>query len=321
MKKEGPRIGVIGAGAIGGFYGGLLARAGLDVHFLLRSEYAEVAERGIRIESDGHGEIRLERVSAYRRVEDMPSCDWLLVGTKAVSNAALAPTLSRIAAPGARIVVMQNGLDVEAELRPLLPAEVHLIGGPCYTAVEHLGPGRLRHLAYAGIHLGYHSGPATAPAQRNAILQESVDFFVPAGIDARIVPDLPSARWQKLMWNIPFNGLSVLLACGSAELVGNADTCKLAWEMMQEVARAAQCCGCPLPPESMERTMMLARALPNYLPSMVFDHRMRRPMELGPIYEAPLRAARRAGTDMPKVEGLYRALKFIDARNASPAKN
>lgn len=124
-----PRIGIIGTGAIGGFYGSLLARAGHDVHFLLRSEYAAVVERGLQLNSAVHGALHLEAVQAYRRVEDMPPCDWLLVGAKTNGNAELAPLIAQAAAPAARVVLLQNGLAVEDELRPLLPDTLHLLGG------------------------------------------------------------------------------------------------------------------------------------------------------------------------------------------------
>jgi 2-dehydropantoate 2-reductase len=317
MNKGKPRVGVIGAGAIGGFYGGLLARSGRDVHFLLRSEYSAVAADGIRIESKDHGDIQLDRVHAYRSADDMPPCDWLLLGTKAVSNPEVASALSRIAAPGARVIVMQNGLGVEDDLRKRLPAGLHLIGGLCYTGVQHLGPGRLRHIAYSGLHLGYHSGPAATAAERTAVLDEGLALFAETGVAAKTVADLTAARWQKLLWNVPFNGLSVLFDCGVTELVENPDTHALAANMMDEVAKAADRCGHPLSPNAVAQTLALTSFEQNYYPSMVYDHRHHRPMELEAIYGAPLEAARAAGAEMPKVEALYQGLRFIDARNRS----
>ena len=80
-----PTIGIIGTGAIGGFYGMMLARAGFDVHFLLRSEFSAVAERGLQLDSAVHGALTLNPVQAYSCAEDMPACDWLLVGAKTTS--------------------------------------------------------------------------------------------------------------------------------------------------------------------------------------------------------------------------------------------
>ena len=118
MASGHSRIGIIGTGAIGGFYGLMLARAGQDVHFLLRSEYAAVTARGLRVESQVHGALQLDSVQAYRQAADMPPCDWLFVAAKTTSNAALAPAIVQAAAPGAKVVLLQNGLGVEDALRP-----------------------------------------------------------------------------------------------------------------------------------------------------------------------------------------------------------
>lgn len=141
MSSSKPRIGIIGTGAIGGFYGVMLARAGFDVHFLLRSEYDAVAARGLQLNSVVHGAQALFPAQAYRDAADMPPCDWLLVGAKTTSNAALAPVIAKAAAPGAKVVLLQNGLAVEDALRPLLPESLHLLGGLCYICVHRSAPG------------------------------------------------------------------------------------------------------------------------------------------------------------------------------------
>src|SRR5690606_5799345 len=125
-QTSAPRIGIIGTGAIGGFYGTMLARAGHDVHFLLRSEYGAVVERGLQLNSAVHGALNLAPVQAYQHVDEMPPCDWLLVGAKTTANAELAPLIAKAAGPGAKVVLLQNGLAVEDELRPLLPDDLHL---------------------------------------------------------------------------------------------------------------------------------------------------------------------------------------------------
>ncbi|MEB0160621.1 2-dehydropantoate 2-reductase N-terminal domain-containing protein, partial [Pseudomonas sp. AH2 (2023)] len=136
-----PRIGIIGTGAIGGFYGVMLARAGFDVHFLLRSEFAVVSEKGLTINSAEYGVMTLNPVQAYSSAADMPPCDWLLVSTKTTDNAGLAPLIAQAAAPGAKVLLLQNGLDVEDSLRALLPESLHLLGGLCFICVHRTAPG------------------------------------------------------------------------------------------------------------------------------------------------------------------------------------
>ena len=92
-----PTIGIIGTGAIGGFYGVMLARAGFAVHCLLRSEFSTVADHGLRVDRAPPGVLTLNPVQAYSDAQDMPPCDWLLVGAKTTSNADLAPAILQAA--------------------------------------------------------------------------------------------------------------------------------------------------------------------------------------------------------------------------------
>jgi len=310
-----PRIGIIGTGAIGGFYGLLLARAGFDVHFLLRSEYETVNRQGLRLSSAVHGELALHPVNAYRDAAAMPSCDWLLVGAKTTSNAELAPLISQVAAPGARVVLLQNGLGVEEALRPLLPAHLNLLGGLCYICVHREAPGHVVHQSLGAVNLGYHSGPATDAAERMALLEEGVAFFRAAGLDSTAMPSLEQARWQKLVWNVPYNGLSVVLNAGTTALMGNPDSRALIQALMQEVVEGAVACGHTLPEGFAGKLLASTDRMPDYLPSMYHDHVQRRPLELEAIYAAPLAAAEAAGCDLPRIRALYQALRFIDARN------
>ncbi|GAC1031144.1 putative 2-dehydropantoate 2-reductase [Pseudomonas sp. No.21] len=310
-----PRIGIIGTGAIGGFYGLLLARAGFDVHFLLRSEYEAVRANGLQLNSAVHGALALEPVQAYREVAEMPPCDWLLVGAKTTSNADLAPLIARAAAPGAKVVLLQNGLAVEDALRPLLPDSLHLLGGLCYICVHRHAPGVIEHQSLGAVNLGYHSGPAGDDAARQALVEEGAGLFRAAGLDSTGMPDLEQARWQKLVWNVPYNGLSVLLDAGTTALMRNADSRELIQAIMQEVVEGALACGHSLPDGFAGKLLAATDRMPDYLPSMYHDFAQRRPLELEAIYAAPLAAAAAAGRDLPRIRAMYQALRFIDARN------
>lgn len=309
------RIGIIGTGAIGGFYGLMLARSGHDVHFLLRSEYPAVAQNGLRLNSQVHGALSLSPVNAYEEASQMPRCDWLLVGAKTTSNASMAPLIAQAAAQGAKVLMLQNGLAVEDELRALLPDHLHLLGGLCFICVHRAEPGVIEHQAFGAVNIGYHSGPAQSAEERQAIVEEGAGLFRSAGLDSNAMPDLEQARWQKLVWNIPYNGLSVLLDSGTRAIMDNPDSRVLVAELMAEVVTGAAACGHALPANLPEAMLASTDAMPDYLPSMYHDFAQNRPLELGAIYAAPLAAARQAGCELPKIEALYRALRFIDARN------
>lgn len=310
-----PTIGIIGTGAIGGFYGLMLARAGFDVHFLLRSEFSAVAERGLLLDHASLGPLTLNPVQAYSSAADMPPCDWLLVGAKTTSNADLAPAVIQAAAPDAKVLLLQNGLDVEDRLRELLPDSLHLLGGLCLICVHRAGPGVITHQALGAVNVGYHSGPAADAQARMNIVEEGAGLFRTAGIDAQAMPNLQQARWQKLVWNIPYNGLSVLLGASTTPLMADADSRALIQALMAEVVQGAKACGHDMPPGYADYLFMMTEKMPDYWPSMHHDFLHKRPLELDAIYTRPLAAAKAAGCELPRIEALYRSLSFIDRRN------
>lgn len=310
MHSHPPRIGIIGSGAIGGFYGLMLARAGFDVHFLLRSEYQAVCERGLSLDSAVHGAVHMN-VQAYVSAADMPPCDWLLIGAKATSNEQLAPLIVQAAAPGAKVVLLQNGLGVEEQLRPALRSDMHLLGGLCFICVNRQAPGVIRHQALGAVNLGYHSGPATDCGV--ALVNEGAGLFQAAGIDSQAMPNLALARWQKLVWNVPYNGLSVLLGASTSPLMADSNSRELIRALMAEVVQGAAACGHVLPAGYAEHLFQVTERMPDYWPSMYHDHVHKRPLELGAIYAEPLARARAAGCSMPRTEMLYQALSFIDS--------
>ncbi|MFH0020783.1 putative 2-dehydropantoate 2-reductase [Pseudomonas fluorescens] len=310
-----PVVGIIGTGAIGGFYGVMLARAGFEVHFLLRSEFSAVAERGLQVNSAVHGPLTLNPAQAYCAAADMPKCDWLLVGAKTTSNADLAPAIIEAAKPDAKVLLLQNGLDVEDSLRRLLPDSLHLLGGLCLICVHREGPGVITHQALGAVNIGYHSGPAIDELARMAIVEEGAGLFRAAGIDSQAMPNLHQARWQKLVWNIPYNGLSVLLGAGTRALMADADSRTLIQALMVEVVQGAKACGHDMPPGYADYLFTMTDKMPDYWPSMYHDFLHKRPMELEAIYARPLAAAKAAGCELPRIESLYRTLGFIDRRN------
>lgn len=314
MDPRTTRIGIIGSGAIGGFYGLMLARAGFDVHFLLRSEYTAVREQGLKLDSAVHGQLQMP-VQAYDCAADMPPCDWLLVGAKATSNAELAPLIVQAAAPGAKVVLLQNGLGVEDQLRPALRGDMHLLGGLCFICVHRQGPGDIRHQALGAVNLGYHSGPAGDGGA--AVVEEGVGLFRAAGIDSQAMANLEQARWQKLVWNVPYNGLSVLLQASTTPLMADPDSRALVQALMAEVVAGARACGLELPDGYAEHLLRVTDQMPDYWPSMYHDHAQQRPLELQAIYAEPLRRAAAAGCHLPRMQALYQALAFIDRRNVS----
>ena len=174
---------------------------------------------------------------------------------------------------------------MEERLRPLLPESLHLLGGLCFICVHRGEPGVIEHQAYGGVNLGYHSGPADERRRREIV--EGAALFRESGLESTAMPGLEQARWQKLVWNIPYNGLSVLLKSSTAPLMANADSRSLIEAIMEEVIGAAGACGFILPEGYADQLLAATERMPDYRPSMYHDFAHGRPLELAAIYAAP----------------------------------
>lgn len=299
---------IIGSGALGGLYGGMLARAGYEVHFLLHSDYEHVARNGLRVDSPW-GDFHLPEVHAHAAPDSLPACDVTIVGLKTTRNELLAELLPVPTGGGGVVLALQNGLDIEQDSAAIVGAD-RVLGGCCFLCSNKIGPGHIRHLDFGRIEFGEYNARRVTPRA-----QQICDDLQAAGIDVRVVDNLPVARWRKLMWNIPFNGLSVALDATTKELVDDPDSVALVDAIIREVHAAAARCGVEIDSNMIGKTVEVTRTMVPYDSSMRIDFLKRRPMEVEAIFGNPLRAAQRHAAPMPSVEMLYRQLKFIDARN------
>ena len=307
----GMRYAVIGTGAVGGYYGGLLARAGLDVHFLLRSDYEHVREHGLRVESVD-GDFDLPIVNACRHADEMPVCDVALVAIKTTQNASLSEILPRVVRPGGTVVVLQNGLGVEEDVARIVP-EATVLGGLCFVCSQKAGPGHIRHLDYGLMTLGEYA-PGYGRAGVTEGLVRLAETFEHAGIAVQISDNLGEARWRKLIWNIPFNGLTVVLNATTEQLIQDPASLRFAREIMIEVTETARGLGHAVGDEEIERMLGLTERMVAYKPSMKLDYDAGRPLEIQAIYWAPIAAAAKAGLTMPAVRTLALELEYLAQR-------
>ncbi len=299
------KYGVVGTGALGGYYGGVLARAGHDVHFLFRSDYSFVREHGLQIDSV-RGDFRLKPVQAYQKPADMPRCDVVLVCLKTTGNHQLPQLLRQIVHPQSLVILMQNGLGLEEDLAAQLP-DVYMGGGLAFICSNKIGPGHIHHLDYGKLILGSHK------VADSALLTQVVADFQAAGIPVELATDLRQARWQKLVWNVPFNGMTVVLNTTTDRLMASDDTRELSRQLMLEVIRGANACGVPLKETLAQQMIEMTVKMKPYAPSMKLDFDHRRPMEIEYIYSRPVQTAREAGFEMHKVAMLEKQLRFIQA--------
>ena len=134
-----------------------------------------------------------------------------------------------------------------------------------------------------------------------------------AGVEIRFHDDWRTARWRKLVWNIPFNGLCALLGTDTARLMRHPPMRAHIAAIIDEVIAGAAACGCPLPRDMRERMMRDTDVMAPYEPSMKLDRDAGRPMELEAIYARPLEEIAKAGGQAPLIRGLYAELAFLES--------
>ncbi len=196
------RIAIVGAGAIGLYYGGKLAHFGRDVHFLLRSDYEAVRKRGLRIRSKSEN-IHVAKVNASRSTEEIGPCDLVIVAVKTTSNADLPPLIAPLLGEQTMILTLQNGLGNEEFLAQNFGAE-RILGGICLICLNRAEPGVIERFDNGRLVIGEFHG---YPRPR---LHDIAWEFKRCGVVCSVTADLALERWRKLVWNIPFNGLSVV---------------------------------------------------------------------------------------------------------------
>lgn len=303
---------MLGTGALGGYYGGCLQKAGLDVHFLLRSDYTHVSQSGLVIESTD-GDFTLSQVNAYQDVKDMPRCDVVAIALKTTQNYLLPDLLLPVLKDDGVVLVLQNGLGIEDAVAEIVGSH-RVIGGMCFVCANKVAPGHMRHLDYKAISLGEYTANYH-PAGITARMQQIATDFESAGIPIDLSEDLLLARWQKLVWNIPYNGLSVILNARTDELMADASTRALVEELMAEVVAGAARFDRHISSSFVQNMLDRTAKMKPYKTSMKIDYDLQRPLEVEAIVGSPLRLAEAAGTNLPQIRTLYRQLKFLDGKN------
>lgn len=301
------KIGVVGAGSIGLYYGGLLARAGYDVHFLLRSGFDEACRDGIRIFSP-EGDFHLPTPQIYREHTAIGPCDLIIVSLKATSNAALKEILPPLLHPETMVLTMQNGLGNEEYLASLVGAE-HILGGLCFVCLNRPSPASVVHIGHGRISIGEFGRP---PQPRTHALHSA---FLQAGIHADLVENLAEERWRKLVWNVPFNGLAVARGGITVDQilvdpVLHAECLAL----MQEITATANALGFAIEPEYGDYQIERTRPMGAYRPSTLVDFLAGHELEIEPIWGEPLRIAQKVGVPTPHLTRLYEQLQIANSR-------
>lgn len=296
---------IIGTGALGGYYGGQLAHAGQDVHFLFHSDYEFVKGHGLKIDSI-KGNFHLPQINAYATTQQMPICDVVFVCLKTNNNNLLKELLPPIIHKNTVVVLIQNGLGIEEELASIFP-NLSIAGGLAFICSSKIENGHIGHFDLGSLTLASFQG------ENEEILNQVCVDLNQANVPATLSLNLQKSRWQKLVWNIPYNGMTVVLNTTTDRLMKQPNSRQLIRDLMQEVVEAARSCGVEIENEFADKMMHSTDKMTPYAPSMKLDFDAKRPMEITAIYTNPIQMALKEGYNMKKVAMLEQQLHFIQS--------
>jgi 2-dehydropantoate 2-reductase len=321
------KIAVVGCGAVGSYYGAMLSRAGQEVHFLLRSDFAVVRGNGVSIQSPAGGFSVRPRCASSP--EEIGRCDLVIIALKTTANREFSRLLPPLVGPQTAIVTLQNGLGNEEQLAELFPEE-QILGGLCFVCLNRISPGVIKHLDHGLIVLGeFRRPPEPRTHNISAMIRD-------AGVPCKVSNNLARAHWEKLVWNIPFNGLGVAGAAGhrafkvprpeftiptslgpclaTDKLLADPRWEQLARELMNEVIATANRLGLGVAESFGEEQIKRTRTMGAYKASTLLDFEQGRPLELDSLFLEPLRQAQGARMATPQLAALCEVLCALDAR-------
>jgi 2-dehydropantoate 2-reductase len=331
------RIAVVGCGAVGSFYGAKLARSGHEVHFLLRSDYQAVRRNGVQVQSP-QGDFHVKPRCA-RMPEEIGPCDVVLIGLKTTANAEFPRLLPPLVGPATAVLTLQNGLGNEEQLAKLFPSE-QILGGLCFVCLNRTDPGVIRHMDHGLVVLGEFG---RWPEPRT---HEMAEHFRQAGVSCHVTDNLARSHWEKLCWNVPFNGLGVAgtagfeIVCGkdpleeqssnrarieaqgntltTQDLLADARWSALVRELMMEIIHSARALSFDVAESVADKQIERTRTMGPYKASTLIDFERKLPLELESMFLEPLRQANKAGASVPKLERLCQVLTALDPSKSTP---
>jgi len=302
--REWPRIAVVGAGAVGGYFGGMFARAGAPTVFIGRKHFADaVNSKGLVLDkSEGRERIRPTATVDMSAVRD---CPLILFSVKANDTSATAKGMAQFVRPDATVVCLQNGVDNADQVRAV--AKVDAVPAAVYVAVSIPEPGRVKHIARGDLIIG-------PPSERTTHL---ADLFVRAGIPCRVSDNIEGELWLKLLRNCALNAISALGHARYGQIVQSEDAKKLMEHVVEEVLAVARAACVVLPgvgdrESGMAAAMELATQMADAFSSTAQDLNRGRPTEIDALNGYISRRGAELGIPVPANHALFTLVKLAE---------
>jgi len=302
------RIGIVGSGAVGLYYGARLQRSGQDVHFLLRNDYSAIMRSGIRVRASDTS-FQVGDVNGYLDAKEIGEADLVVVSVKSTSNEKLPELLQPMLKAGTIILTLQNGLGNYELLKAAFPANPVYVGA-CFVCLNRVAPGVVENYYLGSVVLG---SDERGEQTETRCIAKALEL---ARIHCRVSENPHQLLWEKLLWNVPFNGLAIAAGEISTDLILSSEVLiGLVRGLMEEIVLGAESQGLKIDTNMIDHLIEETRSMGSYRPSSLVDFLERKPFELESIWGEPLRRAMNSGVELPKLETLYRLLKILCVPN------
>ncbi len=304
-----PRIAVVGAGAVGGYFGGMFVRAGAPTVFIGRKGFADAVNANGLVLDKSHGQERIA-ARATTEMSAVRDCSLILFCVKANDTQYTAYQMAPFLRPDATVVCLQNGVDNADQVRAA--ASVVVLSAAVYVAVSMPEPGRVKHLARGDLIIG-------PPSEKTT---EVANLFVSAGISCRISDNIEGELWLKLLCNCALNAISALGHARYGQIAQNSDAKLLMQHIIDEVLAVAHGGGVVLPgirdrESGMAAALEIATQMPGALSSTAQDLDRGRPTEIDALNGCIARLGAKLGIPTPVNHALFTLVKLAEQKAVS----
>ena len=306
MEKGLGKVALVGPGAVGGYYGAMLAIHGHNVHFLFRSTYDAVQSEGLWLvhHAEGARKEPVDSLQAHSNPESIGICDWVIVATKATANSELADTLRPLVGESTNLLTLQNGMGNVENLAHSFGRDRTILAGLCFTCINRTASHVIESLLPGYVQFGEFGHSISEEAMK------MVHAFESSEVKVRIAKSLDEALWRKLCWNVPFNGLAIAGGGITTDLIlADPALKKRSHELMLEIQKGAKAYGIEIEDAFLDRQFQLTEPMGPYKPSSLIDFIEGKPVEVDAIWgEALLRGEAKA-VEMPELKKLLQELR------------
>ena len=297
---------LVGPGAVGGYYGAMLAEAGFDIRFLFRSTYQSVKANGLWLvhHTEDSKKSLVQNLQLYRRAESIGECEWVIIASKATANRDLQKVLTPLVGEKTKFLTLQNGMGNVENLANQYGDKRTILAGLCFTCINRTSPNVIESLLPGYVQFGQFG------QRMDEDCLQMVQAFKDSGVRVRCVDSLDEALWRKLCWNVPFNGLAIAGGGITTDLIlADQGLTRRARALMLEVQKGAAAYGIGIEDSFIDRQFELTEPMGPYKPSSLLDFLEGKPVELNAIWGEALKRGQSKGVNMPELNLLLKELK------------